>query len=302
LWGGANGGGTVFQLTPTGTLTTLYNFCSPPNCSDGSGPGGLIHATNGKLYGTTVAGGAGKRGTVFKMTPQGTLKTVYSFHGPDGSGPGGLIQATDGNFYGTTSWGGANNAGTVFQLTPTGTLTTLYNFCPQGYCPAGAGPGGLIQATDGNLYGTTYWDGAGYGTVFQITPGGTLTVLYTFNYTEGFGGTPLVQATDGNFYGSTGENVNQGVDGMIFSLSMRLGPFVKTLPSSGKVGRVVVILGNNLTGATSVTFNGTPATFTVCSTGTSIKTTVPSGATTGKVQATTPNGTLTSNVDFRVTP
>jgi uncharacterized repeat protein (TIGR03803 family) len=110
-----------------------------------------------------------------------------------------------------------------------------------------------------------------------------------------------VQATNGNFYGTTSAG-GANNDGTVFSLSVGLGPFVETLPTSGMVGTAVIILGNNLTGATSVTFNGTPAKFTVVSSSTEIKTTVPSGATTGKVKVTTASGTLTSNQTFRVTP
>jgi uncharacterized protein (TIGR03437 family) len=89
--------------------------------------------------------------------------------------------------------------------------------------------------------------------------------------------------------------------GTVFSLSLGLGPFVETQPTSGKAGAAVKILGTNLTGATSVAFNGTPAVFTVVS-GSLIKATVPTGTTTGQVQVVTPSGTLTSNVNFRVQP
>jgi uncharacterized repeat protein (TIGR03803 family) len=107
-----------------------------------------------------------------------------------------------------------------------------------------------------------------------------------------------MQATNGNFYGTTEEGGAED-DGAVFSLAVGLGPFVETLPTSGKVGAAVKILGNNLTGATSVTFNSTSATFEVIS-GTEIATTIPSGATTGKVEVTTSSGSLTSNVNFRV--
>ena len=115
----------------------------------------------------------------------------------------------------------------------------------------------------------------------------------------------LVQDTNGRFYGTTSEggaNCPPSGCGTIFSLSVGLGPFVETKPTSGKVRTRVFILGNDLTGASSVTFNGTPATFTVKSTGTAIVTTVPSGAATGKVEVTTLSGTLISNVPFRVVP
>jgi len=166
--GGANGAGTVFKVTPAGRLTTLYNFCYQGYpCSDGGDPyAGLIQATDGNFYGTTLGGGASGDGTVFKITPSGTLTTLYNFGGADGAVPyGGLIQATDGNFYGTTSGGGASGDGSVFKITPSGTLTTLHSFADSD----GASPDGLVQATDGNFYGTTYGGGAyGDGTVFRL--------------------------------------------------------------------------------------------------------------------------------------
>jgi uncharacterized repeat protein (TIGR03803 family) len=302
------GCGTVFKITPGGTLTTLHSFSS----TDGSNlAAGLAQAANGNFYGTTQDGGSssnceGGCGTVFKITPGGTLTTLHSFDGPDGEFPAaGLVQATDGNFYGTTTGVGANgDGGTVFKITPGGTLTTLHSFDgPDGEFPAA----GLVQATDGNFYGTTTGVGANGdgGTVFKITPGGTLTTLYNFctqsHCTDGAspdGG--LFQATNGNLYGTTFAG---GVsdDGVVFRLSVGLGPFVETQTTSGKVGAAVKILGTKLTGATSVTFNGTAAVFTVVSSS-EITTTVPAGATTGKVQVTTPSGTLSSNVAFRVTP
>jgi uncharacterized protein (TIGR03437 family) len=112
-----------------------------------------------------------------------------------------------------------------------------------------------------------------------------------------------VQGTNGKFYGTTiyGGNLTctEGC-GTVFGLATGLSPFVETRPSSGKVGAAVVILGSSLTGATSVTFNGTAAEFTIVS-ASEIKTTVPSGATTGKVTVKTPDGTLSSNVVFRIT-
>ena len=323
--GGTYGDGTVFEITAGGKLTTLYSFCSQTNCTDGAIPiDELIQATDGNFYGTTTYGGTNYGGTVFEITAGGKLSTLYRFcsqpNCTDGSYPwAGLVQATDGRFYGTTSEGGVNGTayGTVFEVTPTGTLTTLYSFCSQPNCADGYGPSaGLIQATDGNFYGTTSYGGAkGVGSVFKITAGGTLTTLYSFcsqpNCADGsYPQAGLVQATDGNFYGTTyqggsgtactyrGEVIGCGT---IFSLAVGLGPFVETLPTSGKVGKTVKILGNNLTGTTSVSFNGTAATFTVVSSS-EIVTTVPAGATTGRVTVVTPAGTLNSNVVFLVTP
>ena len=307
-------------MTPSGALTTLYSFCSqgaPPNCTDGTVPSALVQSTDGNFYGTTQGAGANGFGTVFKMSPSGTLTTLYAFCSQsgctDGASPmAGLVQATDGDFYGTTLYGGTNGYGTVFKMTPSGTLTTLHSFCAKivgNICTDGANPyAGLVQATDGNFYGTTDWGGAynfNDGTIFKISPGGTLTTLHSFDGTDGghpyYGG--LVQDTNGKFYGTTnygGTSTNCNC-GTVFSLSVGLGPFVETLPTSGKVGELIRILGTNLTGATSVTFNGTVAAFTVVS-GSQITATVPTGASTGKVQVTTPHSTLSSNRPFRVLP
>jgi uncharacterized repeat protein (TIGR03803 family) len=238
------------------------------------------------------------------MTPGGMLTTLHSFDLTDGEYPyAGLVQATDGNFYGTTygTFSEGDNYGTVFEINSSGTLNTLHNFCSQTNCADGASPmAGLVQATDGNFYGTTE-DGGDEGTAFEITPGGVLTALHDFFGPGGefpIGG--VVQGTNGIFYGTTPLG---GTDyGTVYSLSVGLGQFVETNPTSGKVGAAVRILGSFLTGATSVTFDGTSATFTVNSKS-EITTTVPAGATTGTVQVVTPRlGALSSNVPFTVRP
>jgi uncharacterized repeat protein (TIGR03803 family) len=315
-YGGSTGGGTVFKITPSGTVTTLYGFCAEYLCADGSRPlAGLVQASDGNLYGTTIYGGGNDGfgycfdygcGTVFKITPAGTMTKLYSFCASqtdcsDGALPdAGLVQGTDGNIYGTTSAGGALPArgGTVFKITPTGMRTTLYSFCAQSSCTDGYAPTDLVQATDGNFYGTTYYGGASNddGTIFKITPTGALTTLRSFDDVSS--GSTLVQATGGAFYGTT---TYGGTDnaGTVFTLSVGLGPFVETQPASGKAGASVKILGTNLTGATSVTFNSAAATFTVVSPSL-ITTTVPAGATTGEVKVIKPHGTVQSNAPFRV--
>jgi uncharacterized repeat protein (TIGR03803 family) len=162
----------------------------------------------------------------------------------------------------------------------------------------------LVQATDGNLYGTTFLGGANNsGTIFKISLGGTLTTLYSFcaqpgctDGTEPTGG--LLQATNGILYGTTSAGGTEDY-GTVFSLAAGLNPFVESLPTTGEVGTKVTILGTNLTRATGVNFNGTAAAFAVVSSS-EITTAVPTGATTGTVEVTTPGGTLSSNVFFRV--
>jgi uncharacterized repeat protein (TIGR03803 family) len=375
--GGANGYGTSFRISTSGILTTLYAFCIQfPSCTDGARPQApLVQGGNGNFYGTAVFGGTGSHcgyygcGTVFQITPSGTLTTLHFFDGRNGKWPAaGLVQGTNGDFYGTTYRGGANHDGTVFRITSSGILTTLHDFCSQSGCADGEQPvAGLVRATNGNLYGATYYGGAsracvhGCGTVFQITPSGTLTTLYSFCSQGGCadGRRPfaaLVQGIDGNLYGTTSQGgAKRGVyssgtafkitqngtlttlynfcsqsgcadpakpvaalvqdtngkfygtteyggakrNGTVFSLSVGLSPFVETRPTSSEAGAAVTILGTSLTGATSVTFNGTAATFTVVS-ASEITTTVPTGATSGTVQVVTPGGTLSSNLPFRV--
>jgi uncharacterized repeat protein (TIGR03803 family) len=217
-------------------------------------------------------------GTVFKITPEGALTPLHSFDLKDGAFPTALIQASNGDFYGTTAFGGhiacsqdQYGCGTFFKITASGAMTTLHKFSGTD----GFFVDGLAQATDGNFYGTTSSGGAndtgcagGCGTVFEITPGGTLTTLHNFcaqtNCADGSGPTGLVQGTNGTFYGTTPFG-GAGSQGIVYSLSVGLGAFVETEPTSGKVGASVIILGNNLTGTTSVSFSGTAATFTVLS-------------------------------------
>jgi hypothetical protein len=113
----------------------------------------------------------------------------------------------------------------------------------------------------------------------------------------------LIQATNGDFYGTTsdGGKFNGEVDGTVFTLSVGLAPFVKAVPHVGQVGQIIRILGTDLTGTTAITFNGTPAAFTVVAP-TEITATVPAGATTGTVQVNTPGGTLLSAGPFTVIP
>ena len=219
--GGTGNGGTVFQVTTAGKLMTLYNFCSLTDCDDGADPGQLLLASDGNAYGFTVTGGANCHqlvdigcGTIFKLTPQRTLVTLYSFcaqtNCTDGWNPDSLVLATDGNFYGTTFHGGPNGVGEAFKITPDGALTVLYGFSN------GQQPENLMQASDGNFYGTTY----GCGIVFQMTPDGSVAFLHTFTAREGCTThSALIQASDGNFYGTTGEGGAPHSRGTVYRLT-----------------------------------------------------------------------------------
>lgn len=229
--GGPSNAGTVFKITPQGTLTTLYNFCSLSNCVDGRVPSAaLVLGTDGNFYGTTFLGGAGviDGGTVFKMTPQGTLTTLHSFclkssSCEDGELPEArLVEGGDGNFYGTTNQGGDMNIGTVFRITRSGHLTTIHSFAgTEGYFPVGPG---MVLGADGYLYGTTsQGGGASHGTFFRITLAGDLTTLYSFcssGCRDEPGLIPIVQAPNGNFYGTIyGGCVGNDGCGSVFQLT-----------------------------------------------------------------------------------
>jgi len=372
-------GGTFFEITPSGQLTTLYDFCSSsdPGCANGSNPDSApVLGHDGKYYGTAAAGGTGgcfggcgtvynittggtvntfytlpsnalgdggadglvldtngdfyglrlnngeppAPGLIFQLTPHASFSSVYQFQGSlDGTDPSALIQGTDGNLYGLAN-GGVRARGTFFRVTPGGEFTTLHTFCQQIDCTDGYEPVSVTEGSDGNFYGVTIFGGnrnkvcqpyLGCGTIFKITPTGEFTLLYSFcsqtNCTDGADPASLVQATDGTFYGTTSTGgpagqcyLHKGC-GVIFSFSAGLAPFVEANPAFGTAGHAVNILGNSLTGATSVTFNGISTTFTVVS-DTLIQASVPSGAASGTIAVTTPSGTLSGNGPFQILP
>jgi uncharacterized repeat protein (TIGR03803 family) len=360
-------GGTVYRMTLGGEITTLYSFCITNECPEGAQPLGIIQASDGNLYGVTIGAAMQDSGTLFRVKPiTGEFKVMHYFCSTANCTDGynqffGPMQGSDGNLYGTTYGGGANGGGVLYQLTAAGEYRVLYNFCSLSGCLDGGGPSPIVQDANGNFFGETEGGGSkGYGTVFELTSTNQYVVLDNFDFVRG---TPLVSlagltlANDGNFYGSTqgGENAatvykvtppgeiaflntfgtctedsgwyldspifqatngtlygttafgNSDGDcnpygsgyGTIYSLT-GLNPLVETVPVRGTVGTSVIILGNNLTGTSSVTFNGVEAEFTVES-DTYIKATVPRGATTGTVSVVTSSGTLKSNPQFVVT-
>jgi len=377
---GIFGCGTIFKLTPGGTLTVLHSFCGGNGCgslaTDGSIPlGRLAIGSDGNLYGTTQTGGIYEglynSGTIFRVSLSGTYQIMHIFSGANGTGDGenpaaGLTFASDGNFYGTTQYGGTSGFGTIFKMNLAGVVTILQSFSQ--FDLNGAEPeGALIEASDGNLYGTCYSGGAnGWGTVFRISKSGSFTKLYDFTQAAGNVGylpkAGVIQASDGNLYGTTWEGgeyaagaiyqltlaggatleasfdpngpsgyypvgaLLQGSDGNLYVTAPSGGgansggvpdqgaidvftsglPLPKPailgfIPSSGKVGTKVTIGLGPYIGATSVKFNGTSATFKVPGSE-FISTTVPAGATTGTISVTTPGGTITSKQKFTVTP
>ena len=168
---------------------------------------GLIQGRDGSFYGTTAIGGTNLGGTVFQAMTNGAIATLVSFDvsGNAGKSPyAGLVQASDGSLYGTTYQGGTNGGyGTIFKLTTNGTFTSMYSFTGTN---DGANPyAGLLQGSDGNFYGTTFFGGTnGYGTVFRYATNGTFTTLVSFGNTNGaYPQAAVIQASDGNFYGTT---------------------------------------------------------------------------------------------------
>jgi uncharacterized repeat protein (TIGR03803 family) len=311
--GGQLGIGTVFRITPAGLMFQLSSFCVQSSCTGSAGArpqAGLVEGNDGNFYGTTEDGGANGQGTVFKLTPAGKIETLYSFcsqpNCTDGAEPwDGLVQGSDGNFYGTTYGGGAssNGGGEVYKITPSGELTTLYSFCTQSNCSDGENPfGGLVQGSDGNFYGTTENVEDGYGTVFSVTPSGKLTILHEFDGTQGsYPSAQLIQGVNGAFYGTTSSGGADGY-GTIFELSVGLKPLIEAVTNQGKVGNSIKFLGQGFTSSTTVSFNGTKSSKVKVLSGTYLTATVPDGAATGFVTATTSDGTLKSNQTFRVTP
>ncbi len=186
----------------SGTYTVLYSFPNDPY--EGGPTAGLVRDTAGNLYGTTGE-------IVFKVAPDGTESVLHTFTGPpDGYGPSvaSLILDSAGDIYGTTPYGGDAGIGIVFELTPSGQETILHTFSGVDGGTDGSEPfGGLVRDTAGNLYGTTAAGGTfNNGTVFELSPDGTETVLHSFKWHTGDGVGPvgnLVRDSSGNLYGTT---------------------------------------------------------------------------------------------------
>ena len=228
--------GTVFEIAADGTESVLHAF---KGGSDGELPSGtLILDKKGNLYGTTPEGGNLSDcdgygcGTVFELTPKGKKTVIYAFQGGnDGLSPqGAVIMDNAGNLYGTTGGGGGSpncdvGCGTVFKIAPGGIESVLYSF--QGGSD-GSGPiTGLTADSAGNLYGTTTYSGSNDdGTVFKVTPGGTETVLYSFQPGGGgeFPDAGVILDKAGNLYGTTYEGGDSGCKGRGCGVVFKLAP------------------------------------------------------------------------------
>jgi uncharacterized repeat protein (TIGR03803 family) len=315
--------GTIFSITTSGAFTTLHMFDNVHGVTDGVNPyAGLIQGKDGNFYGTTYFGGTDNSGAVFKFSKSGVTTVLHSFpqpqHGvfPDGAFlQGALVQGTDGNLYGTATQGGvpSGSYGTLFKVSPTGTFTNLYDFDPTGGVVLSSYPvGGLIQASDGNFYGTSELGGpfsCNCGTVFELTPGGSVTQIAQFDDAN-TGRWPLsvaLQSADGTLFvtNSRGPSIGSHDPGTIMQINNGLVPpkpsIIGFAPTSGRVGQKVTILGTHFIGTKTVSFNGTAATFAVRSTAIDV-TVVPAGATTGRITITNGGGSATSSGTFTVVP
>jgi uncharacterized repeat protein (TIGR03803 family) len=208
--GGAHIVGTVFKLSDTGAYTNLWDFTGT-GVDEGNPQAPLVLGSDGNLYGTDDGVYSGTYGVAFKITPKGVLKTLHPFKFTDGAVPYAILLGLDGNFYGVTRLGGANNMGVVFKMTKAGKVTVLHSFAGTVGSDGSIPIGGLVQANDGTLYGTTYGGGTrNWGVVFKILPTGkSYVVLHNFDRTLDIndGIQPLAGlalGTDGNVYGTTG--------------------------------------------------------------------------------------------------
>lgn len=212
LYGTSPGGplayGTVFEVSPAGVETVFYTFHFVKGQAYSGPSGSLIRDAQGNLYGVNQFGGPYGYGTVYRVTSSGQEKAFYTFTGKaDGGFPAGaLVRDAQGNLFGVMGIGNSSGFcdGAIFEISPNGAEKLLY--CFTGGIDGKSPNGGLVTDAEGNLYGTTTYGGAfGNGTVFEVTPSGTETVLY--NFTGGSDGdrpfAGVFRDQKGNFYGTT---------------------------------------------------------------------------------------------------
>jgi uncharacterized repeat protein (TIGR03803 family) len=197
------GFGTIFRVGRDDTFKQLHRFMGNEEGAFADAP--LVQATDGNFYGTTRYGGIHNRGTVYRMTPVGSVQVLYTFTGGvDGAYPTGIVQASDGFLYGATTSKGAVNKGTIFRISLAGAFSVIHAFAP----PGPNGGARLVLGANGLLYGTSWQGGnAGAGTIFQVTLNGTVTIIHHFNERDSPTTAPLLRARDGYLYGATTWNV-----------------------------------------------------------------------------------------------
>lgn len=293
----------VWQLVTCdldGKLTSLHQFPTGERLANTA-----IYGADGNYYGISVL--PDLAGYVYRVTPSGSLTKLlsfpeHSFGKLSGSYIAPLLQAGDGNLYGTTPTGGANGTGTVYKLTLSGSSTVLHTF------PANRSsvPTALIEGSDGNLYGATLgaYAGGGHSQLFRLSKIGQFTLLYAMRDLPTDGGCQcqLTQGSDGLIYGTARVGGAFG-GGEVFTLDAglpkpapRAGSFD---PPSGLAGTKVLIWGTHLLSA-SIRFHGVAAASVSNSGPEYVWATVPSGATSGPIEVTTPGGTAKTHSSFAV--
>jgi uncharacterized repeat protein (TIGR03803 family) len=302
--------GNLYGITGNDTNAVLYKYTSAGVFSVvgtlatvSYSP--LLLGIDGNLYGTTLGGGTYNSGTVFQFSPSAkTIKTLFSLH-TEWSPLGPLAQGVDGALYGTTGSGGTGDGGCVFRVTTSGSYKVLYEFTVSGTTDGRYPQTGVVQGSDGFLYGVASDGGAnGFGTLFKVSTTGTgFTDLYDFQTATGdTPSSPLLLHTNGTLYGETfhgGTNIPYGT---IFSFTNKLKPYTAPLVvRSAKVGGSVSLLGQGFTTATAVDFGATAATFTVKS-DTFLVAKPAAGSTTAQITVKEPSGNLLTFQKFKIVP
>src|SRR5262245_1195563 len=311
------GDGTIFKFTP-GSPATLTRVAAFGANAGPYQPVTIFAGADGSLYGVFANQGGSGFGSIFRLTTAGALTTVAALTPDAGSDPTGLIQAADGSFYGTTASGGAHAGGTVYNVTSAGAITAIFAFTAGDAADGAAPRGGVIQASDGNLYGTTSTGGAnGSGTVFKIALGGgapALTTLFSFDSVHGANPSgPLAEGDDGNIYGTT-ELGGAGDIGTVFRITpagdfTTLAEFTSSIGSNPLAGLTKGIDGN-FYGTTSSGPAGTGTVFRITPSGTlTLLTSVPgvprarlAAGSNGSLYGTSEDGNGSSGALFRITP
>jgi hypothetical protein len=280
------------SVSKTSQVSILHQFTS----SDGF-PGNthMVLGADGNIYNTGVQSLSGVTPMfIYRFTPSGAYSRIFTFPFNIPGQEVSLIAGSDGNLYGTVTIG---SSGEIYQVTLSGQYQKLAKFPPS--IPS---PRTLMQAADGNFYGTN-----AYNQVYRYNSANhAVTLVYQMNVGGSQGSCPciLVEGMDGKLYGVAENGGTYPGTGAVFSLDIGLRkpqPLVSGLyPSSGPVGKQVVLWGNYLLGVKSLTFNGTPAAGPVATSVKSVVVTVPTGATSGPVTITTANGSFTTAENFNV--